>query len=141
MTGLVRHWRFVLRMLPALAIGAGCTPAQAPPTAVPGTPVTSAVVSMNDALTFTPADVTLRTGGTVTWQNSGQIVHTATDDPAATPRGARTATTLPDGASTWDSGPVGPGQSWSYTFTQPGDYTYVCLPHLSTMVGRIHVIA
>ena len=92
---------------------------------------------MNDALNFAPADVTIRTGSTVTWHNTGQVVHTATDDPTLTPRDGKA--TLPEGAGAWDSGAVGPGQSWSYTFTSPGDYTYVCLPHQPAMTGRIHV--
>jgi nitrite reductase (NO-forming) len=52
-------------------------------------------------------------GDTVTWTNDDTgVVHTVT---------------AADGS--FDSGFLGPGQSWSYTFTEPGEFEYVCTPH------------
>lgn len=47
---------------------------------------------------------------------------------------------LPSGAQPWDSGIVAAGQSWSYTFTTPGEYTYFCIPHEAAgMVAKLTV--
>jgi len=47
---------------------------------------------------------------------------------------------LPDGALPWGSALLQPNESFTYTFTTPGEYRYFCIPHvLSGMRGRIHV--
>lgn len=51
-------------------------------------------------------------GTTVQWTNNDPLIHTVTAD---------------DGS--WDSGPIEPGQSWSHTFTQAGEFAYHCTPH------------
>ena len=65
-----------------------------------------------------PADysinvLTVSVGTTVTWVNNdpGQV-HTATAD---------------DGS--FDSGFLNEGDTWSYTFTEPGEFGYFCTPH------------
>jgi len=63
-------------------------------------------------MVFGPKRVEISAGGTVTWTNNDPLVHTITAD---------------DGS--WDSGPVEPGQSWSHTFTRPGEYAFHCTPH------------
>jgi plastocyanin len=62
-------------------------------------------------------------GTTVTWTNNdpGQI-HTVT---------------AADGS--FDSGFLSTGQSWSYTFDNPGTFDYSCTPH-PWMQGRIEVM-
>ncbi len=68
--------------------------------------------------------------------------HTATDDPAKNPVADQFPeySVLPDGADPWDSGILQPGESFSYTFTVPGTYSYFCLPHvLSGMLGTVEV--
>jgi nitrite reductase (NO-forming) len=64
-----------------------------------------------------PADysvnvLTIPVGTTVTWTNDDTTMHTVTsvDD-------------------IFDSGYYGEGESWSYTFTEPGEFEYYCLPH------------
>ena len=64
-----------------------------------------------------PADysvnvLTIPVGTTVTWTNEDTTMHTVTavDD-------------------SFDSGYYGEGESWSYTFTEPGEYEYYCIPH------------
>ncbi len=76
---------------------------------------------------FSPANITVPVGTTVTWVQSGNNPHT---------------TTSYDGL--WDSGilPGGSGQSFSFTFNQPGTYTYFCRPHEAQgMVGSVTVTA
>jgi nitrite reductase (NO-forming) len=65
-----------------------------------------------------PADysvnvLTIPAGTTVTWTN---------DDPGV----AHTVTSV-DGL--FDSGFLNEGESWSYTFDDPGEYEYLCTPH------------
>ena len=51
-------------------------------------------------------------GTTVTWTNEDGVIHTVTDV---------------DGL--FDSGFLDEGESWSFTFTEPGEFEYYCLPH------------
>lgn len=98
----------------------------------------AATVTMTDQLKFEPADLTIAKGTTVTWKNSGQLPHTATDDPGKAIDKAHAA--LPSGAQPWDSGNVNVGQSWSHTFDVPGKYAYFCIPHEAAgMIGTITV--
>lgn len=65
----------------------------------------------------TPADfstnvLTVGVGTTVTWSNQDNTMHTVT---------------AVDGS--FDSGFLDAGQSWSYTFDEPGEYEYFCSPH------------
>ena len=68
-------------------------------------------VSIQDFF-FDPGQLTVAPGTTVTWVNKGQAPHTTTAD---------------DG--TWDSGTLQPGEDFSFTFDQPGTYTYHCSIH------------
>jgi len=61
---------------------------------------------------YSPAALTISAGETVTWTNSGSEVHTVTADDYS-----------------WGTEDLEPGQSYSYTFTTPGTYTYSCLLH------------
>lgn len=97
------------------------------------------VVEMGDRMVFDPASLTVTVGETVTWRNTGRaMTHTATADPALVRDAANVA--LPQGTTAWNSGAIGPGQSWSHTFAVPGAYRYCCLPHeLADMVGTVTV--
>ena len=98
----------------------------------------SFTVEMNDANQFRPADLTVTKGATVIWTNSGQVVHTVTDDPSKAIN--KSDAVLPAGAQPWDSGNVGGGATYSHTFDVPGLYAYFCIPHEALgMVGRITV--
>jgi plastocyanin len=72
---------------------------------------------------FSPANITVAPGTTVTWVNNDQTAHTAT---------------ATDPAGTFDSGAVQPGQSYSFTFDKPGTYTYHCEIH-PDMTGTVTV--
>lgn len=140
----------------ALSLAAACSPAGAgAPTASPTTRPPGAAspaaksspasgqtfaVNMTDTLKFEPGTLTVPRGATVTWRNGGQVPHTATDDPAKVQNKANAV--LPGGAQPWDSGTITAGQSWSHTFTTPGEYTYFCVPHEAAgMVGKVIVTA
>jgi plastocyanin len=68
-------------------------------------------VSIQD-FSFSPAQMTVPQGTTVTWTNKGPSPHTTTAD---------------DG--TWDSGTMEQGEDFSFTFDKPGTYTYHCSIH------------
>ncbi len=74
---------------------------------------------------FTPAELTISTGTKVTWTNHDQDPHTVVQ------RGA------PSG---FHSSALDTNDSYSYTFTTPGTYTYFCTLH-PAMVGKITVTA
>jgi plastocyanin len=97
---------------------------------------------MVKGLHFDPDRVTIKVGQTVTWTNEGVVPHTTTCDPAANPveKSHPEFIKLPAGAETWNSGFLDPGKSFSHTFTVPGEYDYICIPHvLSGMRGQIIV--
>jgi alcohol dehydrogenase (cytochrome c) len=70
---------------------------------------------------FMPARVSVAVGTTLTWQNSGNVIHTATENK-----------------QTWDTGDIPAGESRSITFDTPGTYSYTCNPH-PWMFGQIVV--
>jgi len=73
---------------------------------------------------FDPPNIVVAPGTTVTWVNADRAPHTVT---ATDPAGA------------FDSGTLRPGQSFSFTFTQPGTtYAYYCAIHPS-MTGTVTV--
>ena len=96
------------------------------------------VVELNDKLRFVPTEITINAGDTVEWRNIGSIPHTVTADPGRAPSSKNVE--LPDGAEPFDSGWVMGGQWFRYTFSKPGIYRYVCLPHeRARMVGSVIV--
>src|SRR5260370_27219009 len=97
------------------------------------------VVKMIDTpATYDPALLTIKVGQTVEWKNVGNSVHHASSDPSTAVNPAEVSN--PVGAKPFDSGFLQPGQSYTYTFTVPGTYTYVCAPHeTSGMLGEVTV--
>ncbi len=95
-------------------------------------------VEMNDNLRFAPTEITIKVGDTVEWRNTGSIGHTVIADPGQAPGSKNIA--LPAGAETFDSGWVTGGQSFRHTFSEPGVYRYICLPHEGArMLGTVIV--
>jgi plastocyanin len=74
-------------------------------------------------LHFVPDKLTIAAGTTVTWKNEDNNPHTVTD------RGR-----------VFRSAGLDTGDTFSYTFTAPGEFTYFCTIH-PMMVGRIVVTA
>lgn len=75
---------------------------------------------------FSPATLEVPAGTTVTWLNHDAIVHSVTNGTDGTAAGA------------FDSGLFDQGVSYSFTFTDPGNYPYFCMRH-NFMHGTITV--
>ena len=113
---------------------------QAPegPSPAPNEAADEVEVTMTDDLRFAPEDLRIQVGQTVVWKNTTQVIHTVTADPDAVRDPEQVE--LPDGAEPFDSGIMFPDDVFRHTFTVPGEYLYVCVPHdMAPMVGRIVV--
>lgn len=71
---------------------------------------------------FTPQNVTINAGDTVTWVNNGSVAHTATATNGS-----------------FDSGTIQPGQSFGAIFNAAGTYAYRCKFHTG-MTGTLSVV-
>lgn len=102
------------------------------PTPVPPTPVPAPTPPSPPAVqgpydiwipgnAFSPTTLTVPLGTKVTWTNYDGNPHTVT-------------------SGLFDSGLLGYGQSFSYTFTDNGTYNYYCKPH-EEMSGKVIVPA
>ena len=105
--------RAALRAVLALALAvAGATPGLAEEA--------KATVTI-DNFTFTPAELTISVGTTVTWANHDDIPHTVVEKNKL-----------------FRSKPLDTDDSYSFTFTSVGTYDYFCGLH-PHMVGKIIV--
>ena len=105
--------------LPTLAATLAPAPsAQSAPSSAPAK-VTASLVDNR----FQPTSLTVAVGSTVTWTNNGNNIH---------------ALTSTDGL--FDSGALGGGQSFSFTFDKAGTYRLLCRQHsLNGMAGQLVV--
>ena len=71
---------------------------------------------------FSPSNITVKVGGTVTWTNMDSSAHTVTGITSNGP----------------DSGTLQKGQTYSFKFTEAGTYKYSCKFHPS-MTGTVTV--
>jgi plastocyanin len=119
--------------LTALVAGGGseCSNSMGPSLAAHDVTIVQGAQTMgSNAFSPNPFTVSLAAGGRVIWGNadftSGSYGNTGT-----------THTVTSDNA-VWDSGDVGPAQTYAFTFTSVGTYNYHCSHH-PTMVGTITV--
>jgi plastocyanin len=77
-------------------------------------------ISIKDSA-FTPNNLEVAVGTTVTWINNDTTQHTVTSD-----------------TNLFDSGPIDPGNKFTYTFTQAGTFAFHCTIQTS-MTGTITV--
>ncbi|HJU15978.1 MAG TPA: cupredoxin family copper-binding protein [Stellaceae bacterium] len=70
---------------------------------------------------FVPATLTVVAGTTITWQNDDSSPHTVTEK-----------------GRVFHSAALDTKETFSYTFTKPGEFTYFCTLH-PMMTGRIIV--
>ncbi len=70
------------------------------------------VVEAADGNVFEPATITISVGDTVTWRNTDNVPHTSTSEDEL-----------------WDSGALGAGEEFSFTFEEAGTYAYFCEFH------------
>ena len=82
-----------------------------------------AVSIAGQATGFDPGASSVQVGTTVTWTNADTITHTVTDKEAQ-----------------FDSFDIGPGDSWSLTFTEVGAFNYYCKYH-PMMEGSVTVLS
>jgi plastocyanin len=68
---------------------------------------------------FTPVRTSVPVGTTLTWNNSGAVIHTATSTTGG-----------------WDTGDIPSGASASITFEAAGSFNYNCSPH-PWMLGQV----
>jgi plastocyanin len=102
------------------------------------------VVSMTDDQRFTPQEITVQAGDTVTWRNDSGVAHTVTaysdsvssdlyfsSGEASGEEQARN--NVPDEL-------MQPDDVFRFTFDEPGTYEYFCIPHESAgMTGTVIV--
>ncbi|MCS6840145.1 MAG: cupredoxin domain-containing protein [Roseiflexus sp.] len=70
---------------------------------------------------YEPNPVVIRVGTTVIWTNRDTTVHTVTAEDAS-----------------FESGLLTLGATFRFTFTQPGEFSYICTRH-PAMVGIVQV--
>lgn len=78
---------------------------------------------------FSPAEIEVTVGTTVTWVNESNEAHTVTSGSGGNHDGI------------FDSGAVDPGDQFTFTFEETGTYDYFCIPHLEAgMTGTVTVV-
>jgi len=92
------------------------------PDGMASTTTTGLVIRIQDNF-FSSATITIPAGTPVTWKNFGQVSHTTTSNTGV-----------------WDSGPLTPGSTYSYSFSTPGTFPYYCTIHgAAVMSGTVIV--
>lgn len=78
---------------------------------------------------FSPQNIEVEVGTTVTWVNESSLVHTVTSGSNGEHDGL------------FDSGNISEGEEFSYTFDEVGTFDYFCRPHVSNgMIGTVTVV-
>lgn len=91
-----------------------------------GTPRPSISADIKDFL-YIPDPIQIKAGTIVKWTNLDPVIHTVTQGGSP-----------PHPGGAFDSGVLNKNESWSFTFTAPGDYPYFCLVH-PNMTGTVKV--
>jgi plastocyanin len=115
--------RLILALVVSVSVVACGSSTTAPSsTNTTGTPVS--IVSGASTLTttaYSPNPVTVTVGTTIRWMNNDNVAHTSTAND-----------------SSWNSGSIAPGGSFSRTFMSAGSFPYKCTIH-PNMVGTVTV--
>ena len=82
-------------------------------TSSPGQPQSSVTIDIQN-FAFSPASITIPVGTTITWTNKDSTPHTVTGRNGA-----------------FNSGSLGRGQTFQFTFNTPGTFDYFCSIHPS----------
>ncbi len=107
-------------LLIAVALAACASPTPAAQTPVPQTGANVKEVKISN-FAFDPASLTVPVGTTVKWTNQDSADHTVTADDKS-----------------FDSGKLGQGKDFSFTFSKEGTFSYKCTIH-PNMVAKIIV--
>ena len=120
----------------SIAACAPSAPAAPPATAVPAAtlapvapqpaPKSSEIKADIRLFQYQPNPVEVKVGTTVTWTNQDNIVHSVTNGTPPTPGKA------------FDSGLFDQGKTFSFTFTQAGEFPYFCTRH-NSLTGVVKV--
>jgi len=114
---------------PTVAPTAKPAPAASKPTALPTLqPEPSGSTVAIKLSAFSPAKLEVPVGTTVVWTNYDVVPHTVTGGAP------------PSFGDPFGSDFLRKGQSFSFTFAQPGEYPYYCAPH-EQMLGVVKVVA
>jgi plastocyanin len=81
-------------------------------------------IGVEPTFEFAPKTQTVAVGDTVTWNFND---------------GGHSTTSLPGQPDTWDSKVKDKGAVFQHTFTKPGKYQYICVPHRDFMKGTLVV--
>ncbi len=101
------------------------TPAATPvPAATPTPEATKEGGVSSDIVNFTHQDLVVSVGTTVTWVNRDSASHTSTSRVGSPGR--------------WNSRGLRTGESFAFTFNEPGTYAYLCSIH-PRMTGTVTV--
>jgi plastocyanin len=76
---------------------------------------------------FLPQETTVEVGDSITWRFTAA---------------GHTSTSVAGQAESWNSAPTGSnpaGSAYTYVFTKPGRYEYICIPHQDFMRGVVEV--
>jgi plastocyanin len=129
-------------LLIAAAGLAGCS-AQAESSPTTPSSATSApagpVINLS-SLMFDPATTTVQVGTTITWRNDEPITHTVTSGQFGGVDKTTGLRSSQDQDGTFEATLAGKGETFSFTFTKPGTYTYYCDIHQG-MNATITVVA
>lgn len=83
-------------------------------------------ITVGDAF-FETTVLKVSAGTTLTWHNQGSATHTVNSDPDSPVGGL-------------DSGRLAAGETYAFTFDEPGQYNYFCEMHPASMRGSINVV-
>jgi nitrite reductase (NO-forming) len=75
----------------------------------------------NADIAYTPRELRIKAGASIKWTNNDSVMHTVT---SGVTKGRKR---YPD--NKFDSGFLRPGETFYYTFEEPGTYPYYCTPH------------
>jgi plastocyanin len=126
------RFRFVL-LAGILALATACgssnsaTPSSPTPTPTPSPAASGSTVAIPTGAqtlgssAYVPNPITVAAGRAVTWMNNDSTAHTVTSNTGV-----------------FNSGTLGPGQSFSFTFQNAGTFQYHCSFHAG-MVGSVVV--
>lgn len=87
-------------------------------------PVSTSTVDLPPSYKFVPADITVKAGTTVTWNNRDNFTHSVQ---------------FKDGGLPTDPQLMKPGESTTFTFTTAGTFHYQCSLHPQQMQGTVTV--
>ncbi len=111
---------------PNLPPVAGASPVAASTPLPVVAPAANTNITIDDQNGFQPQTLTVKVGQTVTWTNQGMNVHSAVSNYN------QGSWYLQPAPAPFDSGGLGNGQQYSFTFTVPGTYNYKSTTELTS---------